>query len=140
MTQIDVRGCKHDLPNSGFKIQLHANADVIQEWVSYSPDVDINSLFIDEKDNGHPLQVWKCPFNDLRIVLKCSEKLKDPSIQLTLKDPQQEKFDWKEHSGEMKYVHLKSGKVIVYSDGCIGYISPGMGAKFGIKSENWDKK
>ncbi len=132
LTQIKIRGCKHKCSdNSGFKIQLHANGDVLREWVSYSPDRDITSFFTDEENNEYPLWVWRCTFVDFRIVLKCKEKLKDPSIQLTLKKSQQEKFDWKEYTPEMEYFRLKSGKVLVYNGGML---------MFGTHGQNWEKK
>ena len=134
LTQVKVRGCKHKCSdNSGFKIQLHANQQVMREWVSYSPDEDITSLFVDEENNGHSLQIWRCPFSDFRIILKCKEKLKEPSVQLTFKKAsQQEKIDWAKHSPKVdEFFHLKSGKVLVYANGSIG---------FGTEGADWTKK
>nr|QBK85545.1 MAG: uncharacterized protein LCMAC101_01320 [Marseillevirus LCMAC101] len=133
LTQIKIRGCKHKCSdNSGFKIQLHANELIVQKWVSYSPGKDITSIFTDEEDNKYPLWVWRCPFSEFRIVLKCREKLKEPGVELTLKKaPQQEKFDGKEPLPKMEYFRLKSGKVLVYANGSIG---------FGTFGQNWEKK
>ncbi len=131
LTQMKIRGCEHDSGSSGFQIHLHANADVIEEWVSYSPSSDITSFFIDEEDVNYPLWVWRCPFTELRIVLICSTKLKDPGVEFTLKRVDKPEEGKLHIPNDMQWICLKSGKVIVYDNGIL---------VFGAEGENWEKK
>lgn len=127
LTQMKIRGCENH-GNSCFQIQLRANDMIIEEWVSYTPSTNINSFFTDKDGVNHPLCVWRCPYNELEIVLVSKTKLKRPNIEFTLKRVEYDDCRDGKNLPKMKYICLKSEKVIVYSNGTIAFDPEGQKA------------